>query len=335
MPVANPWTDPSNLIALGGVALGLLGFLFGILSFFWNRRENRLDALRHVLEPMVRAAQNLKLANDRRRTADQLRQSFPDPKLAPESVDRINKSVQEYNGLMEKFFENFRTAEAELAARSFRFPGRIARAASKTQERLSEYGQLVNAGKCDQAELLFAKFRDDYTTITRYARGWRLNDPIEGCRQWLKRKRQESEVEDRYDLTPEEMNGIMELVEKRATTQSQKNFAVHPPKKLLDNPELAKSDNVINELEDSVFVVVFQDGTSKMLSFVELMVFTYNLVFLKLQWDELNTMVSAARPAGNRHYEITLQFAVNDIMRSEMVKLLLEKITFENTPSDA
>jgi hypothetical protein len=45
-------------------------------------------------------------------------------------------------------------------------------------------------------------------------------------------------------------------------------------------------------------------------------------------------MVSAVQPDGPRNYQVTFKFAMRDIMQPEMVKVLLDKITFSDIPSD-
>jgi len=51
---------------------------------------------------------------------------------------------------------------------------------------------------------------------------------------------------------------------------------------------------VIDELKDSVFSVVFQDGTANMLSLPELMAFVVNLITFAIHSAELSKMVHAA-----------------------------------------
>ncbi|MCB7130000.1 MAG: hypothetical protein J3T61_10740, partial [Candidatus Brocadiales bacterium] len=103
--------------------------------------------------------------------------------------------------------------------------------------------------------------------------------------------------------------------------------------KLLDNPDIATQDNVIDELKDSVFEVVFQDGTYAMLSLPELMTFTYQLIFVAHQHCEITKMLEHSdRPA-----EITVKFDFSvplHVMQPEIVKVLLSKIEFSNEPSD-
>jgi hypothetical protein len=332
MPSENPWLNLSTWISVGGLVIGASGFLFGIVSFIWNRRESRLDALSKVLQPMVRAAQHLYKANQARRSCEQLRISFPNPATAQEAQRRLDEFFKAYTESIKESETEFRLAESEFAARYFRFPDAISRLTQQALGTLSEFARLVNEGLFDKAELALAKFRDDHRQIAKVGRGWRLADPFEGLKAHFKKEDRKQE-QSPYALSREEFKSIMDLVEKRATSQARNTFAVHPPKKLLERPEIANSDRVIEELEDSVFVVVFQDGMTKLLSLVELMVFTYNLIILKMQTYEVNEMLRTAPPAETR---IQVKFALNieEIMRPEMVKALLGKIEFSPVASD-
>src|SRR5262249_55577463 len=137
-----------------------------------------------------------------------------------------------------------------------------------------------------------------------------------------------------YELTGKAMEEILELVHKRATTEAKNTFAVHPPRKLLERPEIAKSDKVIEELEDSVFVVAFQDGTARMMSLAELMVFTYNLLMLAYQSMEVVQMMQAVPSPGPRGVSVRFTMSIEEVMRPALVKALLEKIEFSKEPSD-
>ena len=348
----NPWLDPRTLLAIGGLTVGVLGLLFGIFRDKWSRRESRLDALGKILHPLVRAAQDLMKANNSRRTCEQLKHSFPlppqttlegvdpekqFPQATAEVVQRVNSMVEEYGRLMDSSEKNFRDAESEFATRHFRFPTKIAKQIKELQLTLSELGRLINNGFFDKADLQLAQFRDQYKQITDTAKGWRLADPFEGIlNRFRKQDKPDGEQKrSEFDLTPEEMEGVMELVHKRATTQSQNTFAVHPPQKIIDDPKIIESDNVIDELKDSVFAVVFQDGTVKMLSLPELMAFNFNLIVLAHEWAQLEKMVAAAKPDALTKFNVSFQFAMDHIMTPETVKVLLSKFEFSDTASDA
>ena len=334
MPDSDVWFEPRTVIAVVSVFIGLAGLLFAVISHRWSRRESRLDALAHILEAMVRAAQELHQANTCRRRNEELKASFPNLAEAPEAALRAKSNYDKYGDHIAESGKQFRNAEAEFASRSFRFPSGIARLVREAQEALSEYGRLVNEGLFDKGDLQFARFRDDYGKIERIARGWRLADPFEGIRERLSRKKEEPKPETEFALTQKEMEGVMEMVTKRATSQAENAFAVHPPKNLIDNPEIASSDDVIEQLRDSIFVVRFQDGTSKMVGLVELMAFTYNLIVLAHEHQEVARMIQASRPTAETHVKVTFQFSESDIMRPEMVKTLLSKIAFAGSASD-
>jgi hypothetical protein len=161
-----------------------------------------------------------------------------------------------------------------------------------------------------------------------------LADPLEGFVRHFRHKKEADPEADGYELTEKAMEEIMELVHKRATTQAKNAFAVHPPRKLLERPEIINSDKVIEELEDSVFVVAFQDGTARMMSLVELMVFTYNLLTLAYHSMEAAQIMQAAPSPLPREVSIRFTMSVEEVMRPAMVKALLEKIEFSKEPSD-
>jgi hypothetical protein len=345
------WLDPRTLIAIGGLVIGILGFLFGIFRDRWSRRESRLESLGKILQPLVRATQDLMKANNCRRKCEQLKHSFREqpaqvilgverletfPQRTPEVVERVNSMIDEYGQLLSSSEKHFRDAEAEFGARHFRFPTAVAKQLKELQEAVAELGRLINEGMFDKADLQLVTFRDQHRRISATARGWRLADPFEGfLRHFRKPENEDEERISEFDLTEKEMNGVLELLHKRVTTQRGNTFAVHPPQKLLDDMSILQSDTIIDELKDSVFSVVFQDGTAKMLTLPELMAFVFNLITFAVQTAELNKMVQAANPNGPREYHVSFQFSMQQIMTPEMVKVLLSKITFSDTPSDA
>ncbi len=331
--MSDVWADPKSWAAIFGGVVGVGGFTWGILSFYWNRRESRLEALSKVLQPMIRAAQLLRDANLTRQKIEYLKHSFPaSDERAAEARTRIGTMMKDYDTALKEGTEQFRLTEAENEARVFRFPDKIARLVHDAVRSLSEYGVLVNDGKFGAAEMQFAKFQDDYAEVKREGRGIRLASPFEGLRRRFRREQPTPSLS-KFDLSEKEMKGIMDLIYRRATTQAQNTFAVHPPKKLLDSPEIARSDKVVDELEKSVFVVVFQDGTHKMLTLLELIVFLYLLCDLAVQVQRVSRMAHAAELPPSK-ITTSLRFAPSELMRPEMVKLLLGKVQFSNTASD-
>jgi hypothetical protein len=189
----------------------------------------------------------------------------------------------------------------------------------------------VFAGRFDAAKSQHAEYKKHYQKLYDIGRGWRLKNPFE----WLSRywKTIPTPQTDEHDISEKDMSEIFKLLHKRATTQAANAFTVHPPRKLLDNPSLAKSADVIGELEDSIFSVVFQDGESRMMTLAELMVFTFHLLHLAHQMQEVNKMVKAVSPAPAR-INVTTQFSVEDVMKTEIVQTLLSTIDFSDVPSD-
>lgn len=240
MPTKTAWADPRTWIAIGSLSLGALGFLFGILSFRWNRHESRLEALGKILQPMFAAAQKMSMANAARKRCEQIKRSFPTPDQASDAAQHLKMSFDQYTEFSKASVDPFRLAEAEFASRCFRFPDKITKLVDKAMKSLSAFGRSMNEGEFQKAALQQAAFMDDYRQITREGRGWRLADPLE----WLKKRLHrgpEKPAPHKYDISAEDIEIIMGLVHKRATTQAHTGFAVHAPKKLLEHPEILKS----------------------------------------------------------------------------------------------
>ena len=330
----NIWTEPNTLAAIGGTTVGIIGLLLSFVTIRWSRRESRLEALTTVLQPMIKAAQQLSAANRCRQTCEKLKRSFASVPNSKEANERVNALIVDYGKLLSAGLDAFRMAEAEIASRSFRFPDRISKLVMQAQSSLLKLGKCVNDGKFDVADLQLAQFQDHYSRITMEARGWRLAGPFENLTRRLRKRQKLAPAHSKYELSENEMNIIMDLVHKRATSQSGNGFAVHPPQKLIDRPEIAKAENVIDELENEVFEVVFQDGTARMLSLPELMVFTFNLIEIAAQAFEVERMMQAI-PKTEATVKVTFTMSVDEIMRPELVRTLLDKITFSEESSDS
>lgn len=335
MASPNEWQDPKNITSIVSSIIGVAGFLFGICSYRWNRHESRLDALGKILDPMIRAAQHLHQANNIREQTERMKLAFPKADEAKEAALRISENIDSYNEHISGSATQFRNAEAEFGSRSFRFPDNIVALISAAKTSLSEYGKLVNNGDFNKADVQQAVFLDDFRKIKRLARGWRLADPFEWLRLRLFPKREAPPKRTEFDLDDKEMEEILSLVYKRGTSQSQNKFAVHPPKKLIEHPEIQNSENVIDELKDSIFVVVFQDGQSKMFGLVELMAFTYLLILLQKEYQNAAEMMRASSSPADVRFNVSFNLSPKEMMRTETVKVLLSKIEFSEVASDS
>ena len=261
-----------------------------------------------------------------------MKQSFPSER-ATEAKTRINEMVDRYGEQITESEEQFRVAESEYEARCFRFPDNIAHLVQTALHSLSELGRLVNDGKFDQADTQFKKFSEQYRAVKRAGRGLRLAAPFEWF--WkLFAKAERVVATKRHSLTEAQMRQILDLVHKRATTQASNTFAVHPPQVWFDKPDLRNSARIIDELGDAIFLIVFQDGTSRLFTVVELVVFTFLLIDLRMQMRRVHRMASvAALPEAQ--IEMNVGFAESDVLRPEMVKALLKKVAFSPVSSDS
>ena len=342
--------DLKTLTTIVSLIIGVAGFLFGLFRDRWSRRESRLEAVGTIIQPLVQAAQHLMRANTARRKAEQLKASYPEtptsilegvekqskfPPRTREVVERVNALVETYGEHINSSEECFRNAESAFAAKQLRLPVNVAQQLRDLKLVTSEYGRLVNEGLFDRADLEQAKFLDEYKKILKTARGWRLAVSQKSLTKLFRRDKKEEPTPSEFDLSQEEMDEVLELVQKRMTTQAGNAFAVHPPQKIIDNPAILQADDVIDQLKDSVFSLVFQDGTAKMLSLPELVAFNFNLITIALEQRELDKMFSATPPRGPTQVNVNVTLSMNDIMTPEMVKTLLSKFEFSDTPSDA
>jgi len=212
MPSENPWQDPRTWAAVGGVALGIVGFIYGMISNYWNRHESRLDALAKVLQPLTRAAQHLSKANKARQKCEQFKRSFPNQEEAREAGNRLETFMTEYSECVKDGENEFRQAESEFHARSFRFPDKISLLTKRAFDAFSEFGMAVNDGYFDKADVAFAIFSDEFKAVKAAGRGWRLADPLEGIRKHFKKEKPEVPKASPYELSEKELKSVMELV---------------------------------------------------------------------------------------------------------------------------
>ena len=328
------WTPPLWL-SYGSFILNVIVGIVSVMTLAHVRRESRASALTDVLSPMLSAYESLVAAAQSRRAAETLKRAYPDPKTAPDAVVEANNKIVEYGKQIEKARVAFRESERVLGARIFRFPDHLGKLLGNAKDRLSSIGTLLNNGRLDAADVAFGKFLEDYKTIRAVGRGWRLNDPFEGAakivRRWLPQKPDPGPP---YGLTKERFQAVLDLVSKRFTTESKRRFTVHGPQKLVDNPALIGNDDVLEQLENEVFLVVFQDGDTELLTLAELMVFVHEIIVLSLHAAKAQRMVETM-PDQPMELEVKSVLDINEIMKPEIVKVLLGKIEFSQVSADA
>lgn len=127
---------------------------------------------------------------------------------------------------------------------------------------------------------------------------------------------------------------VMGLLHKRCSDQAHTGFKVYPPREVLDDPDMVTSDDVIDKLADARFRVEFEDGASEVLTMPELMVFTHQQIFLKLQMDEFLQQLDKSGVQQSVQASLNTTFNVEQIMHPELVKVLFSKIGFESTVCD-
>ncbi|MFO7898937.1 MAG: hypothetical protein R6V58_07740 [Planctomycetota bacterium] len=328
------WTTALSLF------IGLTGAVLMYLSLRHNRKYRVLDSLSGVLREFATALRVLHDAKTARRKAEQLRLSFPNGGDADRAANRVNELTKQYRKQITDGEEACRQMEIELAANSAKFPGSIRKVLYDAREQLFRFGQLVDNGTFDAADVQEAKLGKLHVTISKMARGWEMSGLLRLlCRRAMRKRlaeirREDSEPEHRYRIGKERMDLIMEVLDKRMTAEVQSSFAVHPPRVLVENPSLLGDALDPQTLADLEFLLVFQDGKSYTFSFVELMVLTHQTIFVALEMQDLEKKLTKGG-FGRTEVRIDTRIDPNEIMRLEMVKVLVEKIELSPVPAEA
>ena len=131
------------------------------------------------------------------------------------------------------------------------------------------------------------------------------------------------------DLHGIRMPVIMGLVHKRCSDQAEAPYKVYPPQEVVDDPSVVESEDVVERLKDKQFQVVFNDGVSEILSLPELMVFTQNLIFIKIQVEETLRQLKKSQTRSNVQLKLTTNIFPHLAMHPDMVRLLFSKISLE------
>lgn len=325
------WSDPRTWISIISAFIGISGFLFGILSFYWNRKENRLEVLSKPLQAFIRCAQHLQRANSARKNCESIKAAFPKMDNDSDAAQYFNMHLSQYSEHIKKSEEELRNGESEFHSRSFRFPDNIGKLVEGLGRILVDAGGHVNSGRFDQAEMAIAQFNDSYRQVVSIGRGWRLLDPLEGIKKKIRgQKKLADNPKIEFDISDSSMKKLTNLIHKRATTHSRNTFSVMPPKIVLNEPGCVSSIDVVAKLKNEPFNVVFQDGDSMLMALHELVFFVYNLIFLSHQMKEISEMAKV-NPNAPFEASVKVRISIDELMRPEMVKLLLSKIEFSTT----
>jgi hypothetical protein len=272
----------------------------------------------------------------------QLRISFSGPGKHDQALQRAEYEMHHYQETVALARNAYREMELELAASGFRFPDKIRKSLSKAAKQLAEFGHLVQEERCDAADIKNGELAETYKSMVRQARGWRLTGPLEAWSSKRLNKTIRTQAPDEqgeYYISPERMDLISQMTYRRVTAQAGHSFAVHPPKCILEDPDILRRDSLIEELQSENFKVVFQDGTVQVLNLTEFVFFTYELIFLDVQARDIAEKLGKGG-FGPTEIQIQLEISIPELMRPELVKAVLSKVEFsslaaENEPPSA
>lgn len=317
--------------------IAVVGWILWILTHRSKKKDSQHAALTAVLEEFVHALRYFNDAANARRSCEELKRAFPTNEGHNEAKARINQRIDDYGRLLTSAKKAWDTTEALYASRKFRFPESLEQLLTNALEELLRLGQFINSGNLDTADVQQAKVVEALNNINRTARGWRPTSLLKAFRgsTLTDDLTPEESEEDQYHIPLERMNRIHDLIMKVLTDQAQNSFAVHPPKEIVDDPEIIRRDSVMDELRDKRFKVVLQDGTSEVLSFLEMMTFAYQLLFAKAQKKDIEDKLARSE---FKPTEVSVRQVLSpkdDVMRPEIVKALLEQIEFSTVPCDS
>ena len=307
--------------------------------------------LAKILHPLLQASQDLLSANQTKRRIEQLKHSYPDrpptiiigvereepfPPRTKKIVDGVNQKVERYNRLIASAEVKFREAEAEFGAGQFRLPPKIASQLKELKNIVGDLSRLVNDGLFSKADVRLAEFGSQYQVLERSARGWQLENTIEGVLKRLRgTKMPPAESSDSDDLTKAEMDEVCDLLQIIKCSALPSSFAIHPPSEVLECEAILEADDLVERLSDAAFSIVLHDGDERLLSLPQLMAFVFNWVEMEIRERELEKMLKAAKPTGPQTVTVTTKFSMKQLMEPTMVKTLLSFVRFSNATSDA
>jgi hypothetical protein len=214
--------------------------------------------------------------------------------------------------------------EAECAASRHRFARELRVHIKELRDTLTKLGDAVNRGDHNAFDVTKAKFEilfvqlSDATRTLRFTNG--KQSPTDGA---------EARGIDSYQwVTKEQMDEVSRLVFKRANDQKNNTFVVFAPQHLLDNSSILKTNGLAHGLRNEPFAVSFQDGTVVALTFAQLAVFVYQLIFLSQQMEEISQKLNKADLGATAEISLKTTLNLEEIMSDNMLKVLLSKVEF-------
>ena len=125
-----------------------------------------------------------------------------------------------------------------------------------------------------------------------------------------------------FQISKDQLHKISNLI--GYIVESASGYKVFPPREVIDDPAVLQRGDIVDRLADTKWWLRFKDGREEILTLVELMCLTYEMIAVKIQLDE-------AREQGGLTGEINVSFKlpVEQIMTPDGVRTLLSKIELE------
>jgi hypothetical protein len=283
-----------------------------------------------MLRSYIKAAQQLKRASDARLKRERIVRSFvpaEHTELAKAHAAQLMDAFKHSTEQAQDAFVNF---EAEFAANKFRFSALTNSVIAEAVQALSKLGAAVNDGNFAASETQLGLVKELYAELNDIAKRLSARGALRLLISMVLGRRQSERTSPL--ITQEEMDMVFALLHKRITTQAAATFKVFPPKCVLERPEILKAAQVTPELVSARFCILFQDGSSELVSLPALLVLVSQLLMMAEQQSKFFEQVEKAEIG----VELSLRSEINpsDLMKPEIRSALLDKLDFANQPSE-
>ena len=126
-------------------------------------------------------------------------------------------------------------------------------------------------------------------------------------------------------VSHERLQHVIELA--RRIAQSEKGIKVNPPKMVVDDPSVLTSEQVVERLMGTTWLIRPEGGSEERLTLPELVVMLFNLFAIR---DQIVLAKKSGFPDGS--VKFSLAFDVDKIMSPAIVRSILSKLQIVRNP---
>jgi hypothetical protein len=127
-------------------------------------------------------------------------------------------------------------------------------------------------------------------------------------------------------VSNERLSHVIELA--RRIAQSEKGFKINPPKMVADDPSILASEQVVERLTGTIWLIRPEGGSEERLTLPELVVMLFNLFAIR---DQIVLGKKSGFPDGSITF--SLSFDVPKLMSPEIVRSILSQLHIVRPPA--